>query len=144
MTSNSMPLPTIALSIRQPWAWLIAHGFKDFENREWKLANPARKQVQYATAMGKPFDALIHAAGTCTVSEYDSAVMTVIEINHRREEAGLPLIKVPHYGQLERGGIVGVMTVTGWSEKATSSPRFTSKSATRFRPPLLDNSSGRP
>ncbi len=25
-----------ALSIRQPWAWLIAHGYKDIENREWR------------------------------------------------------------------------------------------------------------
>ena len=25
-----------ALSIRQPWAWLIAHGWKDVENRTWK------------------------------------------------------------------------------------------------------------
>jgi hypothetical protein len=24
-----------ALSIRQPWAWLIATGFKDIENRTW-------------------------------------------------------------------------------------------------------------
>ena len=24
-----------ALSIRQPWAWLIVHGFKDIENRDW-------------------------------------------------------------------------------------------------------------
>jgi len=24
-----------ALSIRQPFAWLIVHGFKDVENREW-------------------------------------------------------------------------------------------------------------
>jgi len=24
-----------ALSISQPWAWLIAHGYKDVENREW-------------------------------------------------------------------------------------------------------------
>lgn len=23
------------LSIRQPWAWLIVHGFKDVENRTW-------------------------------------------------------------------------------------------------------------
>jgi len=22
--------------IRQPWAWLIVHGFKDIENRSWK------------------------------------------------------------------------------------------------------------
>ena len=25
-----------ALSIRQPWAWLIVHGGKDIENRTWK------------------------------------------------------------------------------------------------------------
>lgn len=24
-----------ALSIRQPWAWLIANGYKDIENRDW-------------------------------------------------------------------------------------------------------------
>jgi len=25
-----------ALSIRQPWAWLLVEGFKDIENRTWK------------------------------------------------------------------------------------------------------------
>ena len=25
-----------ALSVRQPWAWLLVHGFKDVENRSWK------------------------------------------------------------------------------------------------------------
>ena len=27
-----------ALSIRQPWAWLITHGHKDIENRTWHTA----------------------------------------------------------------------------------------------------------
>lgn len=27
-----------ALSIRQPWAWLIANGHKDIENRSWPTA----------------------------------------------------------------------------------------------------------
>ena len=26
-----------ALSIKQPWAWLICAGYKDIENRDWKL-----------------------------------------------------------------------------------------------------------
>lgn len=31
-----MQVPILrALSIWQPWAWLIAQGFKDIENREW-------------------------------------------------------------------------------------------------------------
>ena len=25
-----------ALSIRQPWAWLILNGYKDLENRTWR------------------------------------------------------------------------------------------------------------
>ena len=28
-------MTTLALSIRQPWAWLIVNGFKDVENRTW-------------------------------------------------------------------------------------------------------------
>jgi len=26
-----------ALSIKQPWAWLICAGYKDYENRDWSL-----------------------------------------------------------------------------------------------------------
>lgn len=30
-----------ALSIKQPWAWLICAGFKDIENRKWRIGrNP--------------------------------------------------------------------------------------------------------
>lgn len=28
-------MPILALSIKQPWAWLIAKGYKDIENRTW-------------------------------------------------------------------------------------------------------------
>ena len=35
-----------ALSIRQPWAWLIVHGYKDIENRTWKTAFRGRFLVQ--------------------------------------------------------------------------------------------------
>ena len=40
------------LSIRQPWAWLILHGGKDVENRNW--ATKVRGRV------------LIHAGSTMT------------------------------------------------------------------------------
>lgn len=30
-----IPKTIKALSVRQPWAWLIAHGYKDTENRTW-------------------------------------------------------------------------------------------------------------
>lgn len=31
-----------ALSIQQPWAWLIAHGYKDIENRNWSTRGRGR------------------------------------------------------------------------------------------------------
>ena len=39
-----------ALSIRQPWAWLIVHGYKDVENRTWPLPEDMRGQRIYVHA----------------------------------------------------------------------------------------------
>ncbi len=45
-----------ALSIKQPWAWLIVHGFKDVENRGWPTKFRGRIYVhassQWDTASG--------------------------------------------------------------------------------------------
>lgn len=30
-----MPEIPKALSLRQPWAWAVVHGYKDVENRSW-------------------------------------------------------------------------------------------------------------
>lgn len=40
MITSGFPL---ALSIRQPWAWLIVNGHKDIENRDWRT--PFRGRV---------------------------------------------------------------------------------------------------
>ena len=34
-----MLVPTKALSVRQPWSWLIVNGYKNIENRPWQLPN---------------------------------------------------------------------------------------------------------
>ena len=41
-----------ALSIRQPWAWLIVHGHKDIENRAW----PTKFRGRIYVHAGKAFD----------------------------------------------------------------------------------------
>jgi hypothetical protein len=41
-----------ALSIRQPWAWLVASGYKDIENRGWKTGFRGRVYVH----AGRNFD----------------------------------------------------------------------------------------
>ena len=43
-----------ALSIRQPWAWLIVNGFKDVENREWHTPFRGRMLVHAGKQMTRP------------------------------------------------------------------------------------------
>lgn len=75
----------IALSIRQPWAWLILHAGKDIENRDWGTARRGRF--------------LIHASKGMTRDEYENGVWTLEDIN--------AAMRLPPFAQLERGGIVG-------------------------------------
>ena len=72
-----------ALSIRQPWAWLIVNGHKHIENRSWR------------TNFRGPV--LIHASKGMTKDEYIGAYVLA-------EEQGIIL---PDFNALERGGIVG-------------------------------------
>jgi hypothetical protein len=39
-----MDKPIYALSVRQPWAWLICKNLKDVENRDWPLEQFAPKE----------------------------------------------------------------------------------------------------
>ncbi|MEM7599839.1 MAG: ASCH domain-containing protein [Verrucomicrobiota bacterium] len=80
--------PRVALSIRQPWAWLIVNGHKDIENRTW----PTRFRGQF----------LVHAGKGMTKAEYKEARWVA-------EDNGIAL---PAFGELERGGIVGVAEIT--------------------------------
>ncbi len=69
-----------ALSIRQPWAWLIVNGYKDVENRSWYTAHRG------------PF--LIHAG-----KRFDDE-------GYKRVKARMAVV-MPEPQAFERGGIVG-------------------------------------
>jgi len=77
-----------ALSLTQPWAWLVVHGGKDIENRRWN------------TKFRGGF--LIHAAKGMKRSDYDAAALFATEV-------GGPALagRIPLWNDLERGGIVG-------------------------------------
>lgn len=95
----------IALSIRQPWAWLITRPdvvgaaaraalveqdlIKTVENRDWP--------TNYRGQM------LLHAGKTCTVADYDAALLFV-------EAFVSPALalQVPDLAELPRGGVVGM------------------------------------
>ncbi len=44
-----------ALSIKQPWAWLIVNGWKDIENRTWKTKYQGQFLIH--TGLAKPNEA---------------------------------------------------------------------------------------
>jgi hypothetical protein len=90
-----------ALSIRQPWAWLIVNGYKDVENRDWPTS--FRGTV------------LIHAGKGMTRAEYADCRDFALDIN--------PVIPFPDFDALQRGGIVGEATITECSA-ALESPWF--------------------
>ena len=72
-----------ALSIRQPWAWLIIHGGKDIENRTWK--------TKYRGPV------LIHAGKKIDMAAYS-----------RLADEGIGL---PPIDELETGGIIGQVDI---------------------------------
>lgn len=79
-----------ALSIRQPWAWLILNAGKIIENRTW----PTNFRGSF----------LVHAAAGMTRSEWEGA-MAFVENNFGAAIA----LTAPRFEELERGGIVGIV-----------------------------------
>ncbi len=99
-----MSLPTIALSVRQPWAWAICHAGKDIENRSMFAVRKGRLE---------PKSICIHASKGLTQSEYDSA-------RHFMSDLG---VVCPAPSDLARGGIIGKATITT-IVKESDSPWF--------------------
>lgn len=76
-----------ALTLRQPWAWLVVHGGKRVENRRWRTSHRG--------------DFLIHAGKGMTRGEYDDAGCMLSDVATHD-------VRLPAYEKIERGGIVGV------------------------------------
>jgi ASCH domain len=93
-----------ALSIRQPWAWLILHAGKDIENRNWQPRNPG-----------------LRFRGTCLI--HAGIALQPISDELRvwvKQSSGVDL---PRSDELPRGGIVGQVDVID-VVRASSSPWF--------------------
>lgn len=86
-----------ALSVHQPWAWLIVHGHKDVENRDWGCS--------YRGPL------LIHAGKTLT-RKYHRECQAML-----RDRFGIAL---PALEELPRGGVVGVATLVDVVRESTS------------------------
>lgn len=92
-----------ALSIRQPWAWLIIHASKDIENRDWRTEYRGR--------------VLIHAGKTMTKKDWEEAVAFA------RFECGISadvLWEGCEYDRLQRGGVVGAVDIVDCVDESES------------------------
>ena len=76
-----------ALSIRQPWAWLVVNGYKNIENRTWSTSFRGR--------------IFVHAGQRMVPGDYP-------EQREYITQAGI-VIPCP----LARGAIIGEVTITG-------------------------------
>ena len=97
----------LALSVRQPWAWLIVNGFKDIENRDWRTRH--RGPV------------LIHAAKTLDQEAHNLVMHGVHPVTGDNSLHG------NHYalqcrlnGDLMRGGIVGAAEIADVVDQSDS------------------------
>jgi len=90
---------TAALSIRQPWAWLILNAGKDIENRDWKTNFRGR--------------VLIHASKSCAKSEYENAIDFMVD-------RGIDRRDIPSIDQFERGGIIGSVEIVDCIDNSES------------------------
>lgn len=86
-----------ALSVRQPWAWLILFGGKDIENRDWRIA--------YRGPL------LIHASKRMTREEYDDAAALAWRLGR---------VHLPLRDGLDRGAIIGQVEVVDCVERHDS------------------------
>jgi hypothetical protein len=91
-----------ALSIRQPWAWLIVNGWKNIENRP------------RLTHLRGPI--LIHASKTMTMDDYLACVLFLQGFTW-----GPALIhEMPERAAFQRGGIIGQATILDCVEQHDS------------------------
>ncbi len=82
------------ISIRQPWAWLIVSGFKDVENRTWKIKHRG--------------PLLIHASKKFDREGYGWV------------QEAFPEINMPKPEEFAKGGIVGRVELTDCVTKSDS------------------------
>jgi hypothetical protein len=109
------PATMKAISVRQPWAWLLFHG-KGVENRDWYTA--------YRGALA------IHASAQMPRQEYSDAVEFV-----RRFDAELAA-RIPAPAELAFGAVLGLVIQTG-CVRESASPWFCGKFGHIYSSPRL-------
>ena len=89
---------TLALSVRQPYAWAIFHAGMDIENRDWPTQQRGR--------------VLIHAPAIMRQEDYCMFQRACHDPAHWLNQAATQAGGLPQKEDLPRGGIVGEVEIT--------------------------------
>lgn len=126
-----------ALSIKQPWAWLICAGYKDIENRNWRIGRKSRHgpyssyhQANFSIEL--PRRIYVHAS-----KQVDNE--GAIWLWDMQEQLGIKDCMsqwVDICNTWKQGAIIGEVDITGCVEKSDS-PWFTGKYGFTLANPVL-------
>jgi hypothetical protein len=116
-----MNKPIYALSIKQPWAWLICKGFKDIENRDWHIFKVMPLRIYVHAGL----KADLYEGLTEWIRERISAAVW------ENEFQGKTWAKLCTFG-----AIIGEVTITTCVTKSTS-PWFVGKYGFTLADPVL-------
>lgn len=101
-----------ALSIRQPWAWLICAGYKDVENRTWWIHMPP-----FLDYPATPRRIYVHTGKISDVERIGNACENERWILERLTDSQ----KAAYFGgAFHRGAIIGEVSIVGCVEKSDS------------------------
>ena len=125
-----MDKPIYALSVKQPWAWLICKGYKDVENRDW----PMRKTIE-AQRVELPLRIYVH-----TGCRFDTWALTDFRLCSWMSDSLIDEKTDTYLDQLHEtwkaGAIIGEVTITGCVDKSES-PWFVGKYGFVLADPVL-------
>ena len=100
-----------ALSIKQPWAWLIVNGFKDVENRTWRTKYRGPLLIHASKAKDEHFCKLLDDFSMGSVALTDFLSPTDPHLKRLAQEW-------PGSKALPTGGIVGRATLAQCLQKS--------------------------
>jgi hypothetical protein len=134
-------MPDKALSIKQPWAWLICAEYKDIENRDWRIGRRTSSGAYGDFSVTLPQRIYVHAGKTNDLQEHFAAWEILMSIYGPPSTS---LFDVPKYKMIiadckkqeQFGAIIGEVTVTGCVEKSDS-PWFVGKYGFTLADPVL-------
>jgi hypothetical protein len=88
-----------AISIKQPWAWAIVHGYKPVENRTWRTTHRGELAV--------------HASRNFDKEGYQWL------LDHAKE-VGINMLDIPTPKQFVLGAVIGTVEITDCVRESTS------------------------